>query len=151
MKKVLLFACFFIQLSANSQELEQKAVRAVIDRFFLGMAKNDSLISKEVVLPTAFLKSVMTKKSGEVITTDEPIQKLLFAIGTPHKGVYNEKLLSYDIKIDGPMAMAWTPYEFYVDETFSHCGVDVFLLTKQADGWKIAGIMDTRRKADCGH
>jgi hypothetical protein len=93
----------------------------------------------------------MMQKSGEVVTTDEAIQKLFIAIGTLHKSIYNEKLLSYDIKIDGPMAMVWTPYEFYVDETFSHCGVDVFLLTKQADGWKIAGIMDTRRKADCGY
>ncbi len=150
MKKILFVICLFVKMSAFSQELEQKAVRASINRFFEGMLKNDSLISKEVVLPTAFLKSIMTNKNNEVITTNETIQKLLFAIGTPHKGVYTEKLLSYDIKIDGPMAMAWTPYEFYVDETFSHCGVDVFILTKHTNGWKIAGIIDTRRKADCG-
>lgn len=148
MKNIIFFLS--IQFFAFSQEDDKQLVKNTIDQLILGMAKGDSSISAKTVMPSAFLKSVMTKKNGEVVTTQETVQTLLNAIGTPHKGIYLEKLLSYDIKIDGPMAMAWTPYEFYVDETFSHCGVDVFLLVKEANGWKIAGIMDTRRKADCG-
>jgi hypothetical protein len=36
-----------------------------------------------------------------------------------------------------------------VDEKYSHCGVDVFMLVKTADGWKISTLADTRRKS-CG-
>ncbi len=47
------------------------------------------------------------------------------------------------------MAIAWTPYEFYVNDKFNHCGVDVFTLMQTAKGWKIMGIVDTRRKENC--
>jgi hypothetical protein len=57
--------------------------------------------------------------------------------------------MSYDIKIDDNMAIAWTPYEFYITDKFSHCGVNVFTLIKTEQGWKIAGIIDTRRKEKC--
>jgi hypothetical protein len=61
----------------------------------------------------------------------------------------NEKLNGYEIKVDGDLASAWTPYEFYVGEEFSHCGVNSFQLLKTADGWKIFHIVDTRRKDNC--
>jgi hypothetical protein len=47
------------------------------------------------------------------------------------------------------MATAWTPYKFYLDKTFSHCGVNAFQLFKSENGWKIISILDTRRKEPC--
>jgi hypothetical protein len=59
---------------------------------------------------------------------------------------FQEKLLSYTIQVDGAMAHAWTPYEFYVNGKFSHKGVNAFTLFKDKDTWKIIYIIDTRRK-----
>jgi hypothetical protein len=61
----------------------------------------------------------------------------------------DEQLLSYDIKIDGDMAIAWTPYKFYFNDKFSHCGVNIFTLIKREQRWKIMGITDTRRRQGC--
>jgi hypothetical protein len=47
------------------------------------------------------------------------------------------------------MAAAWTPYRFYRNGEFSHCGVNSFQLVKMAEGWKIVYIIDTRRKEPC--
>ena len=151
MKKIsllALFCCFHV--ISFSQETDSQLVKNTIDQFFQGMKKNDSTISKATLMPNLVLRSVMKTKTGEVQVSDTSGSQFLKAIGTPHKEYYDERLLSYDIKIDGSLAMAWTPYEFYVDEKFSHCGVDIFLLIKQANGWKISSITDTRRKADCG-
>ncbi|MEM0542129.1 hypothetical protein WFZ85_05850 [Flavobacterium sp. j3] len=56
--------------------------------------------------------------------------------------------MSYTIQVDGEMAHAWTPYEFYVNGKFSHKGVNAFTLFKdgslEASGWKIIHIVDTR-------
>jgi ketosteroid isomerase-like protein len=60
-----------------------------------------------------------------------------------------ETLLSFDIKVDGAMAIAWAPYRMTIDGKLNHCGVNVFTLIKRTDNWKIMGITDTRRKQGC--
>ena len=59
---------------------------------------------------------------------------------------FEERLLGHTIHIDGPMAIDWTPYEFYVNGKKSHSGVNVFTLYKDNGQWKIVAIIDTRRK-----
>ena len=54
-----------------------------------------------------------------------------------------------DIKIDGNLASVWTPYEFYLDNNFSHCGVNSFQLFNNNGNWEIIYIVDTRKKLGC--
>jgi hypothetical protein len=68
---------------------------------------------------------------------------------TPEGTNLDERILDYQIKIDGALASAWTPYNFYVNGNFSHCGVNSFQLVKMDDVWKIVYIIDTRRKEPC--
>ena len=56
---------------------------------------------------------------------------------------------TYNIQIDGPMANAWTNYEFWVNDSFSHCGVNSFQLFNDQGSWKIIYLIDTRRKEGC--
>ena len=44
---------------------------------------------------------------------------------------------------------AWTPYSFFLNDTFSHCGVNNFQLLKKEGEWKIIYLIDTRRKEGC--
>jgi hypothetical protein len=64
----------------------------------------------------------------------------------PDDKTFEEKILGFDIKIDGNMANAWTPYEFWFDGNFSHCGINSFQLIKEDKTWKIIYLVDTRRK-----
>lgn len=61
----------------------------------------------------------------------------------------DERIRFEKIYIDGPLAMAWTPYQFYYMGKFSHCGVNSFQLVRINNKWKIQYIIDTRRKAGC--
>lgn len=61
----------------------------------------------------------------------------------------DEQLLDYNIQVDGNMANAWTPYEFWYNGTFSHCGVNSFQLFNDAGTWKIIYLIDTRRREGC--
>ena len=58
-----------------------------------------------------------------------------------------EKLLLYDIKIDGNLASVWTPYEFYFNEKFSHCGANSFQLFNNNGKWEIIYLVDMRKRA----
>ena len=65
------------------------------------------------------------------------------------KIVLQERALSYEIKIHNGMAMAWIPYEFHVNDTFSHCGVDIFSLLKTEGEWKFISASYTVEKEGC--
>jgi len=47
------------------------------------------------------------------------------------------------------LAVVWTPYEVWVNERLSHCGIDVFTLTLQKTTWRIDGIHWTQEPSAC--
>jgi len=51
--------------------------------------------------------------------------------------------------IRGPIAVAWGEYEFLINGTFSHCGVDSIDLVKVDGVWKLANWMWTVEKVGC--
>lgn len=149
MKK--LFTILFMGIAtASFAQSNEEQIKASINQVFDGMRKNDTTLIRQVLYPSCFLKSVVKTKTGEVKLQEDQIIDWLKSVGTKREGVMlDERLTSYDIKIDGDMAVAWTPYEFYVNDKFNHCGVNVFTMMKTDKGWKIIGIVDTRRKDDC--
>ncbi len=152
MKKTLILTFFYCVSGfvVKAQENETLAVRAAIDQLFDGMRANDSLIIKAVLTENTTLHTVVQDKANGHLLEKTDIHAFIKSVGTKRPGVQlDERLSGYDIKIDGGMAMAWTPYSFYVNDKFSHCGVNVFTLMKIRTGWKITAITDTRRKTNC--
>ena len=149
MKKLLVLLILIVTSQAFAQTDEEQ-IKATITQVFDGMRKNDSSLVRAVLHPVCMLKSIGKNKIGEVRLQEDEILDWLKQIGTKRAGmILDERLTSYYIKVDSEMAMAWTPYEFYVNEKFNHCGVDMFTLMKTDKGWKIIGIVDTRRKDNC--
>jgi hypothetical protein len=136
-------------LATFAQTDEQEAVKKVVNNLFTAMRTSDTVLLKSVFAPEMTLQSVVNKRDGSVGLVTEKAAAFIKSVGTPHKEVYDERIVITDVKIDGPLASVWAPYKFYVGNTFSHCGVNVFQLMKAADGWKIIYIVDTRRKESC--
>ena len=63
--------------------------------------------------------------------------------------VLDEVLHDTEVRIDGPLAIVWTYYDFFAGENFSHCGYDAFQLLKVGGEWKIVALADTRRREGC--
>jgi hypothetical protein len=147
-------ACIFWALNVAAQggqtgpDTPEMGVQRTIDQLFDGLRKNDSTMAKATLGPKVRLLTVM-EKDGQTVVQETPMSEFLKAVGTPRGVVLDERLLRYEIRIDGPLATAWTPYEFYVGDKFSHCGIDAFQLCQTAEGWKIIQITDTRRKENC--
>jgi hypothetical protein len=149
MKKILVL---FMLLSAYVfplQAQEEKLVEEVISTLFVGMKTKNPDLVRPAFHPEAIMQTVVSGESGASLGSNS-VQDFINRIATtPDNTVLDEKILEYQIKIDGQMASAWTPYEFYVNDTFSHCGVNSFQLIKTPEGWKITYIIDTRRKEGC--
>ncbi|MEL6717912.1 MAG: nuclear transport factor 2 family protein [Bacteroidota bacterium] len=154
MKKIIfsliLGLCLFGNIYAQAEPDEQDEVTAPIKQLFEGMMKKDTNLIKAVFHPTATLNSIGVNKDGVPLYSNTPIDVFITGIGSiPAKQKLEEKILSYEVKVDGNMASVWTPYEFYFGGQFSHCGVNVFTLFKSEEGWVITAITDTRRREGC--
>ncbi|MCK8491492.1 nuclear transport factor 2 family protein [Spirosoma sp. RP8] len=149
MKIVPLLLITFICGSAIAQtNPDESAVRVSVNQLFEGMKKADSTMLKTVFAPGARLQTVVNKQ-GNVSVQDEAIAQFISSVGKAKAGALDERLSGMEIKIDGELATAWTPYSFYYNGQQSHCGVNAFTLVKLAGTWKIQTIIDTRRKQNC--
>lgn len=147
---LIVFSILFVFSESVKAQSDTLDIKNTIDILFEGMESFDSTKVKSVLTTDAFLKSIVKTKTGETKIIHESAQEFISMIGIKIENVrIDERLLSYEIKIDGDMAIAWTPYEFFINDIFSHCGVNVFTLSKLAGTWQIMGIVDTRRKTNC--
>ncbi|MBM3426013.1 MAG: hypothetical protein FJX97_03385 [Bacteroidetes bacterium] len=135
-------------LSAFAQTPEQE-VEAVIRSLFDGMRQKNAEQVAAAFAAEGLMQTVQQRPEGTTVGGNSVADFVKRITNTPASTVLDERILSYQIKVDGAMASAWTPYKFYVNETFSHCGVNSFQLVKLAEGWKIVYIIDTRRKEPC--
>ncbi|HEV7346720.1 nuclear transport factor 2 family protein [Telluribacter sp.] len=139
-----------VLLTTTTQaQTDETAARAVVDQLFTGMRSGDSSLVRRAFLPDASLQSVTTAPDGAVKVRKDAIQGFINAVGTPHDEVWDERIYDLKVQVDGPMAIVWVPYKFYLGSKFSHCGVNAFTLVRTTEGWKIAGITDTRRRDNC--
>jgi len=143
---LILFSFSFI----NAQETDELKVKNTINAFFEGFHKQDSIAIRETVSSAIRMQTIGKNKMGGDSVRNVSFDNFLNSIvQIPDSVHFEERIMSYKIQADGSMAHAWTPYEFWVNESFSHCGVNSFQLFKEGETWKILSIMDTRRKEDC--
>jgi hypothetical protein len=150
-KVILVLVLIMISFTISSQEkTEEIQVKNVIDTFFDGFHKGDSSIASKTLHKNIKIQTTNTTKEGEKILKEETRDQLLTLIASKKKEQkFFEKLLSYDIKIDGNLASVWTPYEFFYNDTFSHCGANSFQLFNNSGTWEIIFLVDMRRRDNC--
>lgn len=150
-KYTFLFVLFLFSFNAISQvKMEELEVKKVIETFFEGFHKGDSSIVSKTLHKELKIQTTSTTKEGVKILNTETSKQLLLAIASKKPSQkFFEKLLSFDIKVDGNLASVWTPYEFYFNDTFSHCGANSFQLFNNNGSWEIIYLVDMRRKENC--
>lgn len=147
---VILIFSVTITAQEKPEETRTKQVRKVIETFFEGLHKGDSTIMKSTLHNHIKIQTTNTNKEGKKILKTESRQELLTSIANKKpEHIYLEKLLSHDIKIDGNLASIWTPYEFYFNGKFSHCGANSFQLFNNNGKWEIIYLVDMRRRESC--
>jgi hypothetical protein len=146
---LLVFTMICSSISAQTQN-DEASVKEVVNRLFKAMELGDSAMLRSAFYSHITMGTVVRDKSGNtVLRAEDSIAEFAKAVGTPHKEIWHEEIWAVKTQLDGDFAQVWCDYAFYVDKTFSHCGVDSFHLIKSKDGWKIFHLADTRKKAGC--
>lgn len=127
----------------------ESEVEQVIKSLFEGMKTKNGQLLQDAFHPDALMHTVVVGDDGAKLGSNQVQDFVSRVVNTPASTQLDERILDYQIKIDGDMASAWTPYRFYVNDSFSHCGVNSLQLIKTAEGWKITYIIDTRKKQGC--
>ncbi|MBT8254562.1 MAG: nuclear transport factor 2 family protein [Bacteroidia bacterium] len=151
MIRIIPLLLLFITGYLSAQSDEERLVKNTIETFFDGFHKGDTTVMRSVMHDRLVMQTAYKNKEGNDVLTDrQDALKLVEAIANRASDQkWDERLLDFSILIDGNMALAWTPYEFWLNDEFLHCGVNSFQLFKNSGQWKIIYLIDTRRRSDC--
>jgi hypothetical protein len=146
MKKSLLLLLLTIAFNAYSQDSDsanEQQIKRVINQFFESLEKKDTLLStmNEAQIWRRYNNEnpvrIDVRYSKDYLPKMHDLPKL------------KEVALDFEITQRNSIAMAWVPYEFWNEDKFSHCGIDVFTLFEINGEWKVMSIAYTVEKENC--
>ena len=149
MKPILILLTLVSYSIFTMAQSSEDSVKAAVNKLFEGMKNADAALVINAFADSAILQTIARNKEGKLIIRNEQVNGFAEFVGKQQKGAADERILFETIKIDGPLAIVWTPYKFYYEGKFSHCGVNSFQLVRINNEWKIQYLIDTRRKQGC--
>ncbi|MBB4080450.1 ketosteroid isomerase-like protein [Lewinella aquimaris] len=147
MKSHLLSLILFVLLGALLPA--QSTPRETLTQLFDGMRSGDSTGMGALFHPGASLNSVAVDSAGRTVVNEGSITGWLSGLHQADAGILDEQLHYTEIRTDGRLATAWTPYTFVLNGEIHHCGTNAFQLVHDQDRWRIVNIMDTRKTTGC--
>lgn len=128
-------------------QTETQQVMAVLNDFFTAVNTSDSAAFNKVFFKDAHMFISRYVNDSTVYASRPAVKTSIFKPGVQYRETMRNK--GVKVEVHQHIAMAWVPYDFYTDNTFSHCGIDVFTLMKTDSGWKIALIAYSVEKTGC--
>jgi hypothetical protein len=125
----------------------RESIIAVVNESLRAMAENDVAASRLVMLPDGVEFSTRETPEG-VRISGRPNEAYLEELAQS-EDVMIERIWDPTVQMHGAIATLWAPYDFYVNGTFSHCGVNAIQLIRTDDGWRIANWIWTVEPEGC--
>ena len=136
-------ALFATQMACAANDTPTETV----ETFFAGMATNDWQLASSVLIEDAVLYGYRVS-GGEVVlsrlTASEYVDAMSSRSDRLLERIWDVQVLEHD-----RLATVWTPYDFYLNGEFSHCGRNSFSLIRSDSGWRIASITYSMLKESC--
>lgn len=148
MKYLIALATLFA-FNTFGQNSDSTEVRAVIDQLFDGMRAGDSSMVASTFHSDIQMITTFSNKEGKPRSHMGSATEFKSAVGTKHDQVWDERISNVVIQIDDNLAQVWMNYSFYLDDKFSHCGINAVQLIRTEDGWQMIHLADTRRTSEC--
>ena len=128
---------------------DSAAIRQVVTRLFDGMRTRDTAAMRTLFHEPVAMRSVSYRQGKAVVEADGLEDWFTGVASAPDTLLLDERLGPPEIRVDGNLGSVWVYYEFYLNDRFSHCGVDSFQLGRTDAGWKIILLADSRRRTGC--
>jgi hypothetical protein len=133
---------------AAAQSAEDE-VQAVVDALFDAMRAADSAAVRSLFHSEMEAMASSGSRDGVAGVRFGAISSFIETVGGAEPGAFDERIGPAEIRIDDNLATVFTPYAFHYNGNLSHCGVNVFLIARIGEAWRIVGLADTRRRQGC--
>jgi len=132
------FLLSFVPRPAVAQAGEEPVVTQLAYHFMHALSIHDTETLSGLLAPQAMVYSVREGDSGPVygVRTRE---NFLEGIGSDSRE-FLERIWEPVVEVSGGVAMVWAPYDFHLEGSFSHCGIDILTYLKLEGGWKVTSI-----------
>ncbi len=144
---LLLFIILFTNGACIAQKSEERAVIAVIQKLFDGIGNKDTIVIKSVFMEDG-QNRVVEEKEGAINISNFSTRDFIENISKA-KSDLKERMGKPQVLIADNIATAWVPYEFHIDGSFHHCGIDAFHMIKTSEGWKVSCLVYSRKTENC--
>ncbi|NND73177.1 MAG: hypothetical protein HKN43_16510 [Rhodothermales bacterium] len=144
---VVVALCAFTLTHSGQAQTAEEDVYSIVSTFFDALLTADSTLMAGILLPGGQAHAIMPTDSTTRVRTSTHQQTLEQMASWTEPIV--ERMWDPTILVNGPLAVVWGPYDLYVGQEFSHCGVDTFTLIRSDDGWKISSIDYTIERGTC--
>lgn len=139
----------FCPNAANADEAaDRTAVVAMVQTFFDAMTDRDVDGMRSMLTPDGIFYGYRENSEGLQIMSPTH-QRYVEGLASGDRRLI-ERFWDPQVLLHDRMAVVWTPYDLFVDGTFSHCGIDSFSFLKTREGWKITGIVFSMETDGCG-
>lgn len=123
------------------------SVLTVVNRFFFAMETRDTAALREMLLTDGHTVAISMRGDSTSVGTRPNGDFMGFVARRSTR--LRERIWEPVVLQRSAMALVWAPYDFYLDHTFSHCGVDSFTLARTGNGWRIIDIAFTIEPTGC--
>ncbi len=145
----VLFGPIGLHAQEASEQMAEESAIAVVEQLFDAMRASDSSSVRGLFADgvTEF-RSSGTSQDGEPTIGISTLEGFVSGVGGAEVGSWDEQIVVRDVIVDDNLVTLVTPYAFYFKGNLSHCGVNVFLVARTGDHWKIVSLVDTRRRGE---
>jgi ketosteroid isomerase-like protein len=122
--------------AAQGDAADRERVLAVTEAALEAVSREDFVAFTDLMIEEALVLSAGTRDGAAVYNARDRAAE---RAQTFDRDIV-ERGFDPEVRISGPVATVWLPYDLYIDGDWSHCGVDTFTLVRTADGWRIAAM-----------
>lgn len=124
---------------------DSEAVLQTTNLLYKGIEQQDTALLNTLFLEGSQFFASIQNKEGTVLQRFSS-DKWIHGLVKPQTSLL-ERSWNPQVKLQDGIATVWSPYDFYVDGRFSHCGINAVSLLHTNSGWKIANIVFSVTKA----
>jgi hypothetical protein len=136
------------QAAPLDSRADSTAVVAAAEGLLKAISTRDTALARRLLLPGAQLASIPDPAAPTAVGRLQTDSQFLSTLATS-KQVYLERMWNPTVFLQGSLAIVRAPYDFFLDGTFSHCGVDVFTLVRSRGEWRITHVVYTTQRVGC--
>jgi hypothetical protein len=134
-------ACSVTSLSARAQgtSVDERAALAVADSVLVALTSGDNATLIRLTLDSAVVGGIGIRNG---------VERMSLSSWRPYTSrtgpsTFTERGFDATARVQGRVAQVWVPYDLYIGDKWSHCGVDIFTMMKSDGRWRVAALVYT--------